>query len=221
MSQLEQTFVKKMDPPSRDGRVRSSSRERVLTEKGHQYHIDQVQQQFRHSVSAWRRHTVELELLLCDTHDIRSLRFGRDCVNQSMGKVYESYTILNQLVGDASLHKRYDDIEAENLNLLKLVASYIRDLELECNTRHTTKSVRSCMSKRSISSNASKRQEVVIEAAALKAKLKYLDQEARQKADLEKLQTLKDIDIAEAKLGAMAKVEREDGELSDCLSLPC
>ena len=63
---------------------------------------------------------------------------------------------------------------------------------------------------------------MVSEAAALKTRLRFHDQEAIRKAELEKLQIQKEIAITEAKLEAVAKVEQEENELSsgrDSLSL--
>ena len=41
-------------------------------------------------------------------------------------------------------------------------------------------------------------------------KLKYIETEAKHKAQLEKLQTLKELDMAEAKVDATVKVEEEN-----------
>ncbi len=52
--------------------------------------------------------------------------------------------------------------------------------------------------------------EAATAAAALKAKLSYMDMEAAKKAELERVQTMRDLDIAEAKLQTIIKMEQED-----------
>jgi hypothetical protein len=49
----------------------------------------------------------------------------------------------------------------------------------------------------------------MIKAAALKARLKYIDLEAKAKADLEKVKTLQKFHVEEAKIEASYTVNRE------------
>ena len=72
----------------------------------------------------------------------------------------------------------------------------------EIMSRASSRSHRSSRSGRSKMSNRSQHSDVAAEAAALRAKLKYIDAEARTKAELEKLTTMRKLEMAQAKLGA-------------------
>ena len=61
------------------------------------------------------------------------------------------------------------------------------------------------------SSLAPKAAELAVEAAGLTAKLRHIENEAKVKAELDKIQTVKQLDVAEAQLEAIAQFEREDG----------
>ena len=64
-------------------------------------------------------------------------------------------------------------------------------------------------SRRSKSSNSTRRFEAAAEAAALRAKLKYIDLEAKTRAELEKLDTTRQIDLAEAKVGVLEVYDKQ------------
>ena len=69
-------------------------------------------------------------------------------------------------------------------------------------------SVSKAPSLRSSSSNASRFSDAAARAAALKAELKFIEIEARSKAELQKIQTLKEIEKAEAEVAALRDIER-------------
>ena len=71
-------------------------------------------------------------------------------------------------------------------------------------SRHSRKSRKSNMSKHSSRSSQS------VKADALRTKLKFVDAEAQSKAMLEKIQIQKGLEIAEAQVKAIRKIERED-----------
>ena len=70
--------------------------------------------------------------------------------------------------------------------------------EFETDTNYSKKTHSSRRSKLSSSS----RSEAAAEAAALRAKLRYIDIEAKTRAELERLQTMEQIEMEEAKIGA-------------------
>jgi hypothetical protein len=53
-----------------------------------------------------------------------------------------------------------------------------------------------------------------MEAAALKAKLKFIALEHKTSADLEKIKTMKEIEMAHAKLKVLNSVEEEEESLA-------
>jgi hypothetical protein len=59
----------------------------------------------------------------------------------------------------------------------------------------------------------------MIKAAALKAKLKYIDWDAKAKADLEKVKTLQKLHVEEAKIEAIQSIENTDVNQTD-ITLP-
>lgn len=73
---------------------------------------------------------------------------------------------------------------------------------------HSSRHSSRCSSHSSHSSNSSV--ETLMEAAALKAKLKFIDIEAKTSADLEKIKTLKAIEIARAKLETLDEIDGTD-----------
>ena len=111
-----------------------------------------------------------------------------------MTQVTDSYNRLDQLLSVAdrngSVYGKFETIESENFDLLRKQSEYIR--EIDDSKARSEVSRRSCVSKRSRSSlisNASKKADAAAEAAALRVKLKYIETEAKHKAQLEKLQT--------------------------------
>lgn len=73
---------------------------------------------------------------------------------------------------------------------------------------HSSRHSSRCSSHSSHSSSSSV--ETLMEAAALKAKLKFIDIEAKTSADLEKIKTLKAIEIARAKLETLDEIDGTD-----------
>ena len=83
---------------------------------------------------------------------------------------------------------------------------------------------RSSRSKSKASSHASavssRKIEAIANAAALKVKLQYLDEESKMKAKLEKLQTRKALHIAESQIEALTQIEEEGSSSSSSKGLP-
>ncbi|XP_055958550.1 uncharacterized protein LOC130013685 [Patella vulgata] len=75
---------------------------------------------------------------------------------------------------------------------------------------HHSSSKRSLQTRSAASRSHSVKADIAIEAAALKVKLKYLEEETRKQSELTRIQMIRDLDMAEAKLQALDQVERED-----------
>ena len=83
------------------------------------------------------------------------------------------------------------------------ISEHIRELDRESiasKSRSSAHSSRSPLSRKSAQANISKRYDIAIEAATLVSKLKYMDLENRSKTELEKIKTLKQLEVAKAKL---------------------
>ena len=108
-------------------------------------------------------------------------------------------------------YENYEKIESEHHDLLKSVSEYVREMNgSDSASRHSRKSRKSNMSKHSSRSSQSVRADVAATAAALRTKLNFVDAEAQSKAMLETIQIQKGLEIAEAQVEAIIKIERED-----------
>lgn len=216
------------------GGLVTNERKRKLTEKGMSYEIQKRQHNLRNKVSAWRRHAQQIDLrLLSESNDISALTKEQELLLKLMNEVTVANEEHNEILSSANMAydcSQFEEIEKENHKILKLISQFIREMnegsEISVKSKKSHNSSRSSRSSRSSQrSNASKRANAAAEAAALKAKLKYIDQEAKQKAELERLQTMKQIDMAEAKVDAITKIEQEtnasfDLEVNNIASLP-
>ena len=214
-------------------RVRSSSREKRPTEKGLEFQIDLERRNFRSVSSAWRKHAADFERSLLEIDNIENIKARSDILDSAMHRVNEVYARLVRLLSEEDLRNfdhKFDEIDQTNYSLLRRASTRIKELrsddllETKSRSNRTSRSIRSFASKASTkASDRSRKLEMVSEAAALKTRLRFHDQEAIRKAELEKLQIQKEIAITEARMEAVAKVEQEENELSsgrDSLSLP-
>lgn len=187
---------------------RSSSRERKLTERGLEYQISLQTSKFRSAVSAWKSVANKLQVLMSDNGNPLTIRQERDKLQENFQTLSNIDSNLKSLVsGEQTQTNEYVNIETSNHKLMGDIGDYIRSVETERSVVNSQSS-RSCRSQsrhsvRSRHSQCSNRSEVAAHAAALKAKLKYIDIEAKTKAELERIQTQREIDIAEAKIEAL------------------
>ena len=201
-----------------EGATGGDVRVRSYSDKGLEYQIDLKQQNLRSKITAWRRRATRIERLLSESKDINALKGESGFLNREMNDVNEAYETLNELLTLGSRNgeesQRYESIEGQNYQLLRRITECINEMEgSEIRSRVSGRSNRSHhsshRSRSSQLSTASKRADAAAQAAALRAKLKYIDTEARQTAELEKLKTMKEIDMAQAKVDAILKVEQD------------
>ena len=107
------------------------------------------------------------------------------------------------------LNQDFELVALSTRTMVSKVERRIHEIENEEFETATNYSQKTHSSRRSKTSSSSRRSEAAAEAAALRAKLKYIDLEAKTKAELEKLQTMKQIDMAEAKIGAFEVYDEE------------
>jgi hypothetical protein len=197
-------------------KVRSSSRERIMTDKGLEFKSSTCYQNFRTALSAWRRTAIAIELTLCESKDVHVLKDQCKVLVASMMDMNSAYEQLCELSSaenvDSELQKRFDLTEQEHHTLTKRIAKRIHTLESDRLETGTNTSNRSYKSNTSQRSNAAKRSDAAAEAAALKAKMKYFDAESKvkielekQNTELEKLECMKELEMAEAKAQAYEK----------------
>ena len=194
--------------------VQSSSRERVLTEKGLAWNIINTKQNFRSDCTAWQKVANSIDVRLTDTADALHIQHLRDDLIQCMVKLSETYNHLCQLLlnsegkTDILTDGKFDNMESEHRDTMKRIRDYLSHIS---DDRDSKSSVRSRRSKRSTGSNLSAA-DLKANAAALRTKLKYVDIENIKMAELERIRTQRDLDITEAKLGVIES-EHENVEL--------
>ena len=236
MSERDQITPAPLNPTSET--EMQSARDRKMTEKGREWQIQQSLNNFRAAVSGWRKCANHMQSLLSDTDSISVLRNSRKEIERHMQNVSDMFVQVCAVIpgeNNRETTQRYDMVESENHHLLKTVGERIREIEVDKGEVVSAKTCRSHFSRRSNSSRSSQashtsaKLEALTEAAVLKTKLKHMDAEAKKraelelaKADFEKFKTIQDLDIAEAKLDAIATLEREDNQLDlgDRNSLP-
>ena len=197
--------------------IRSSSCERALTFKGLQVQIDQKLCDFRSSISAWRRRSNRIEHLLesVNTDEVKQERVSLENAMLELQKVYDEVDeLLFKDNRPGAEYDRFEKIESEHHDLLKKVSKFIIELNSSRATsvaseRKSGKSGSKCSSK-SLLSCTSKRADSAAKAAALRIKLKYIDSEAKCKAELDKIQTQKELEKIESRSEAILKIEKEE-----------
>ncbi|RLF66451.1 MAG: hypothetical protein DRN30_02085 [Thermoplasmata archaeon] len=195
------------------GVTRSSQRQQIFTERGRGLQLAQLNRRFRATISGWRRYAGIIEKRISDTEDIQILKKDLDTLGECMedlDTVYQSIADLSyDSVPDDQIEQKYEIMEAEHHSLIKRVSQRISEIKAETRSSRTTSSRRSNRSDRSMKMDAAAK------AAELKAKLRFIEEEAIQKTHLEKLQTTKELAMAEAKLEAIVKIEQESLEFMD------
>ena len=189
---------------------RSSSRDHRYTEKGLQYEKSIVLKRFKEAVSTWRSCVSRVTILLSDEKDIQIVRQGRDELNLLFNEVHAIHVRIDELQMESSeselmlLSDVFSSLELDHQNLMINISDVINDLQMEIKSQvsgsHSYKG--SCKSSRlSRISSTSKRSNAIFEAATLKTKLKYLDDENKAKTELERIKTQKQLEVANVKIG--------------------
>lgn len=93
-------------------------RDRIPTEKGHQYRIDRLEQHIRASVSHWRRKATEIEGLLIDCNDTSKLRTGKEEIEKIIGTTYKIMDELELENADGQYQERFDTLEEKHHSLI-------------------------------------------------------------------------------------------------------
>ena len=194
--------------------VQSGARARTMTEKGLIWQLETQKENFQSSISAWRRRAGRIERLLSEAVTTIELKQSRDEIENEMSQVTATYEKMDDLLSKkdkkGSAYEKYEQIEKNHHDLLKRVSQCIRELDgsgsrVSKGSKHSSKRSRSSH----LSNSSSKRADAIAEAAVLQTKLKFIESESQHKLALERLQTMKQLEMAKAKADAILKVENE------------
>lgn len=198
------------------------SRERKLTEKGKAYAHGIAVARFTASLSAWHKHVCGIEVQIGDCRDANKLRICREELEQIANTVIDCYLRLTiyETKPSTDIAQSYKQFEASNLNTLQRVTDAIRDIEYDSGSKVSGRSrasshgsVRSKSSKSS-RSTAERKAMAEEELAALQAKLQYSQSIAMHRAELERLESERDVRVAEARLQAIMEADEAERALN-------
>ena len=193
-----------------------SSRERSMTEKGHEYHISQLEERFRATISSWRRQSNKLASVMTEANDTVTIRNHHDILQLS--KVFES---LQELKDDSSTEAgKFESVETDYQDGMLSVEQRIRALDSQKQEVSSNKSFHSAMSTSSRHSNVSRISDAAARKAALQAKLKCIDNVSKCKAQLQKIQTIKEMEMVGAEIDALAGGHLEVQETDSNVHIP-
>ena len=215
--------------------VRSSSRERVPTEKGLEYQTQLLQRDGDSALRAWKRQIEATKGALAFSTDITLLQQERCKLETRMHDLTNAYhKLIDVLDSEESKSNATENNETflreteevcENLN--------VRISQLQFEKREQYEERESVYSKRSSRSRSSRKSgksshysssslgkvEMLAKAARLGAELKFHDIESekvaalkKQESDIKKLQMIKELAATTAEIEAVAKLEEEDYE---------
>ena len=102
---------------------------------------------------------------------------------------------------------------------MKKFSDRMKEIEVERMEVGSISSSRSGRSRQSDRSNAS-RKEVAVDVAAMEVKLKYIEPEAQQRAQFEMVQAQRDLEIAQARLREIERIEKEERGHFDLNMIP-
>lgn len=212
---------------------RTSARTHKLTDKGLQYERELRERNFKAAVSSWRTSINKMSILLSDFDDIDKIREGRDKIEKSLTDVNLVFNRVKELHNpdepvNESISALLENLEIEHQQIMSRIADRICEIRAEGSTvsrvsLSSSRSKSSTVSKRSSTSAVSKRSNVAMAAAVLRTKLKYIDVEAKSKAEHERVVTQRKLEIAQVKLEYLednSSDELDAHETKPKLSLP-
>lgn len=182
-------------------------RTKKFTEKGLEWQMEMHSKKFSSLHGVLHTLVTKTESLLT-SKDVEALKAHVHALQTNLRVLTET---CDRLRGLLILAEQEDKVHQVNIDL-ESVANHtnnivirgerrVREIENEEFETATNYSKRTHSSRRSKLSNSS-RSEAAAEAAALRAKLKYIDIEAKTKAELDRLETMRQIEMAEAKICA-------------------
>ena len=227
-----------------------SDRIKKFTEKGFQYTLDLYLKEFRNAVANHTRCVnVCRGMLNTSQWDISTLTNTRNKLESLVVSVSNAFHKVVELSPDQyePLIERVTECESTNRVLLHDITEALRsadtfslprshndeDVKSKSNrskshssrSKSSHSSSHSSRSGRSNRTAASLKAEAAVKAASLRAKLKYIEAENEQKLKLDKLQTLRDLEIEEAKISALDNLhlpsQSQSSPLNDLIDSKC
>ena len=223
-------------PEENSKNVRSSSRERVLTEKGLAYQTELLQRDGDSALKAFKRQLETTKDALAFSTDITLLQHERYKLEARMDDLTNAYRklidVLDSEESKSNAAENNGMCLRETEEICRSLNERIYRLQYEkCEQRDERESVYSKRSGRSRSSRKSRKSshysssslpekaEMLAKATRLGAELKFHDLESekvaalkRQENDIKKLQIIKELAATTAEIEAIAKIEEEDYE---------
>ena len=218
-----------LDPPV-DGGDQSDrpKRQTQYSAKGLDFAISSKRKSLNASISKHRRTVAQTEKAIADSGSVESLRECRDTLERALDEVSDAHLDIASVLDGAEfeqLSAKVDQLEVSHLNTLERITNKIRDLEMEvrsqrsmkstssrrsCHSRHSQGSRHSNRSNHSIKSSSERMVEAAADLAALKAGQAFVEMEANQRAELEKLLMRKKVEMASARLAVLSEPEPAD-----------
>ena len=194
-----------------------------MTDKGFYWKLENLAKDFTATIAQWRKQANEIRVFLSDSKNTQEIRNGRNMLMDIMSRLEATYSTIDAHFTDSNgkaadgmrtleeFQGKYEGRANDHHTFLRNVTSCLRDLEFASASKNTCRTSRSHSSRTSRSSHLSrtsrKSTEAMVEAATLKAKLKYIDVEAKHKADLERIRTQRQIDVAQTKLDVLESTQ--------------
>ena len=189
------------------------TRKRVMSEKGREYQVSLAESRFKAMISSWRRQSNQLATITTDSNNTSSIRNHRDKLQDTFDELSTVFENLQSVKDDYSAEAaKFEGIESDHQQCMFTVAHRIHDLDMQnqevvsnrsFRSAISTSSKRSGSSKTSERSNASKISDANAKKAILQAKLKFIDIESKCKAQLQKVQTMKEMEMVGAEIDAL------------------
>jgi transposase InsO family protein len=190
----------------------SGARQRKQTAKGREYHKSMKSDNFNSALARLKRHIRSATGMTEDPTDVDTLKKQRYQLSIDMngfdGAFHEFKPLLEEDEEDVTA--TYEEAQAEAHQTLVNLKTVIDIMEEEAEESRSRASSHSKASSHRSRTSAT-RADMAAEAAAAAMELKYLEEEAQRKAELQKLQARKKMDVAKAKLDAFIKYDEEDG----------
>lgn len=186
-------------------------RERNLTERGLAFRISFHENNFKTALSTWRLKSSKVSVLMSDCQDADILREHRGLVENALQELIMKVHQLKAVKDDVLTEtEKLEQVESDHLRLMQDISECIREIESQrYEVRSNASSIKSARSKSSRSSeksDISKISDAAARRAALQTKLKYIDVESKFKAELQKIRTIKKMEIAGAEQAALEEV---------------
>ena len=170
------------------------TRAKTLSEKGLEWQIEERSRRFKSAITAWRRQAVNVEETLVETSEISIIREESKLLKESMFEVTATYEQVQELTppsGNQQNTSKYESVDEENHQLIKKISSRIREIELDRTEFMSNASARSFRSRHSSQGSqisnlsATMKIKAASEVAALEIDLKYMDEEAEQRREMD------------------------------------